>query len=85
MNHRQRVNAYCDLIRFLGVLYADLMRVMLRAEEIADEEALLQVNKEAATPTIAPRLVTRMEKEENTSHLNDAGSYDKAEAEVTEE
>ena len=43
MTHAQRVNAYCDLIRFLGVLYADLMRTMLRAEELADEEVLLQV------------------------------------------
>ena len=58
---------------------------MLRAEEIADEEALLQVTKEAATPTIAPHLVSRMEKEESTSHQNDAGAYEKAEAEGMEE
>ena len=49
MNHTQKVNVYCDLIRFLGVLYADLMRAMLRAEEIADEEVLLQVTAEVAT------------------------------------
>ena len=58
---------------------------MLRAEEIADEEALLQVTKEAATPTIAPHLVSRVEKEERTGRLNDAGAYEKAEVEVMEE
>ena len=56
MNHAQRVNAYCDLIRFLGVLYADLMRAMLRAEELVDEEVLLQVTTEMAGPTMALRL-----------------------------
>ena len=56
MTHTQRVNAYCDLIRLLGVLYADLMRTMLRAEEMADEEVLLQVTSEAVKPSIAPRL-----------------------------
>ena len=56
MTHAQRVNAYCDLIRLLGVLYADLMRAMLRAEELADEEVLLQVTSEAARPTMAPHL-----------------------------
>ena len=56
MTHGQRVNAYCDLIRFLGVLYADLMRTMLRAEELADEEVLLQVTKVDAIPSMAPYL-----------------------------
>ena len=63
MTHAQRVNAYCDLIRLLGVLYADLMRAMLRAEEIVDEEVLLQVTTEAVRPSMAPHLVpaARME------------------------
>ena len=44
MHHAQRAKAYCDLIRFLGVLFADLMRAMARAEEIVDEEVLLQTS-----------------------------------------
>ena len=52
-------NAYYDLIRFLGVLCADLMRAMLRAEELADEEALLQVTTGAAGPTMAPHIAAR--------------------------
>ena len=59
MTHAQRVNAYCDLIRFLGVLYADLMRTMLRAEELADEEVLLQVTTAGAFPSMAPHLHRR--------------------------
>ena len=57
LNHAQRVNAYCDLIRFLGVLFADLMRTMTRAEEIADEEVLLQVTRPGVGPSMAPELL----------------------------
>ena len=60
MTHAQRVNAYCDLIRFLGVLFADLMRAMTRAEEIADEEVLLQVSTEGPQPSVAPHLAGRV-------------------------
>ena len=61
MNHAQRVNAYCDMVRFLGVLFADLMRTMTRAEEIADEEALIQVTRPVIGPSIAPELAIQME------------------------
>ena len=59
MTHAQRVNAYCDLIRFLGVLFADLMRAMSRAEELAAEEVLLQVSTEGPLPSMAPHLATQ--------------------------
>ena len=60
LNHAQRVMAYCDLIRFLGVLFADLMRTMTRAEEIADEEVLLQVTRPGIGPSMAPELLNNV-------------------------
>ena len=61
MTHAQRVNAYSDLIRFLGVLFADPMRAIARAEEIADEEVLLQVTTGGPVPSAAPHLTPHVE------------------------
>ena len=85
MNHAQRVNAYCDLIRFLGVLYADLMRAMLRAEELVDEEVLLQVTKEMAGPTMAPQLAVRQSAMEDRSIVDEDVVEDFVEVEIEED
>ena len=61
MNHVQCAKAYCDLIRFLGVLFADLMRAMARAEEIVDEEVLLQTS--VMTLNVAKQSVLKYEGE----------------------
>ena len=71
MNHAQKVNAYCDLIRFLGVLYADLMRAMLRAEEIVDEEVLLQVTAEVATEVIVPTMAPHLARAAAGKHVDE--------------
>ena len=73
MNQVERAGLYVGLIRFLGIMWADIMRAITIAENNDDMEALLQTRVHRKRPPAQKREMPEMM--ENLAHTEDATGF----------
>ena len=73
MNQVERAGLYVGLIRFLGIMWADIMRAITIAENNDDMEALLQTRVHRKRPPARKREMPEMM--QNLEHTEDATGF----------